>query len=134
MKVDTHPKICNICGGEVEFVENTKIYGNYLKYGKKSGWCYHCKKCGAVVGTHIKNPTEALGLLANKEMADARQKAHAMFDKFWKNKKQRTEAYQKLAIEMGVPEEECHFAYFDLEQLKKSYQILLRWWREKYDR
>ena len=37
------PKVCNICGGDVEYITNDKIYGK--KYG--SGYCYHCTKCGS---------------------------------------------------------------------------------------
>ena len=134
MKIDLFPKICNICGGEVEYVPLEDVYGHFLKHGKKSGYCYHCKKCGAKVGTHIDRPKEAYGLLANQEMADWRQRNHNMFDKFWKNREDRTKLYQKLAEEMGIPFEECHFGYFTLEELEKSYQILLKWWREKYDK
>ena len=112
----------------------TSIYGCKPKYTTGSPYAYHCTKCGAVVGTHKERPLEAMGLLANKEMADMRQKAHSMFDKFWKSQKQRTECYQRLADDMGIPFEECHFAFFTLEQLQKAYKILTKWWYEKYDR
>lgn len=134
MKIDLHPKICPLCGGRVEFVPVTRIYGQNLKFGEKSGFCYHCKKCDAIVGTHKNNPTEALGLLANKTIRELRIRNHNMFDKFWKNKAQRQECYLKLAKEMELTEEECHFAWFDEKELERSYQIMLRWWREKYDR
>lgn len=134
MKVDLHPKVCPICGGKVEYIRLRALYGDYLKYGEKSGFCYHCKNCDATVGTHKKNPTEALGLLANKETRGLRQRNHDMFDKFWKTKKERSVYYDKLAKEMGIAPEECHFAWFSKEELEQSYQIMLRWWREKYDR
>ena len=113
------PKVCNICGGEVELVLKTAIYGHNLRYNSGSPYLYHCKKCGATVGTHKTRPHVAMGLLANKEMAEMRQKAHDMFDKFWKNAKDRTVCYQKLAEEMKIPFEECHFARFTLEQIAK---------------
>lgn len=134
MKVNVFPKVCNICGGKVEYISTHKIFGRFLKYGEKSGFCYHCKECGAIVGTHADRPLEAYGLLANKEMRKMRQRNHDMFDKFWKNKQQRTKMYRKLAAEMDIPEEECHFGYFTEEELEKSYQIMLKWWRDKYDR
>jgi len=134
MKIDFYPKTCNICGGDVEYVRLTKVYGRHLKYGVKSGYCYHCKNCGATVGTHITEPRKAYGILANQEMATLRQRNHNMFDKMWKNRKQRTKLYQKLADEMGIEFENCHFGYFNVEELEKSYQILLKWWRNKYDR
>ena len=43
-----YPKTCNICGGEVIYTTNDKIYGK--RYG--SGYCYLCTNCGAYVGTH----------------------------------------------------------------------------------
>ena len=132
--IDLYPKTCPLCGGEVEYIEKTQLYGRFLKYDSGSPYLYHCKKCDARVGTHKDRPLEAMGMLANKEMADMRQKTHSFFDKFWKGQAQRTACYKKLAEEMGIPFEECHFAYFNLEQLKQAYEILLRWWREKYDR
>ena len=133
MKIDLFPKTCNICGGPVEYTTLERVYGHFLKYGKKSGHCYHCKSCGAVVGTHVDRPLEAYGLLANQEMAVLRQRNHDMFDHFWKNRAERTKMYKKLADAMGIPFEECHFGYFNVEELEKSYQILLKWWWEKYD-
>lgn len=35
--------------------------------------------------------------------------------------------YAKLAEEMGIPVEMCHFGYFDMEQLKRAYKILKKW-------
>ena len=137
MKVNTFPKLCNVCGGKVEFVPLTSVYGKNFKSDRGerfcSGYCYRCKDCGALVGTHKSNPREALGLLATPHMRELRVRNHAMFDKFWKDRSQRTKYYKKLANEMGIPFEECHFAWFTEEELEKSYQIMLRWWREKYD-
>ena len=132
--IDLHPTKCNICGGHVIYTEVAKVYGKRnLKY-QTSGYCYYCTKCRAIVGTHKARPDEAMGLLADKETCELRQKSHDLFDKLWKNKKERTEMYQKLADELGIPFEECHFAYFTKEQLKQIYSILVKLWREKYDR
>ena len=46
--IDLYPKVCNLCGGPVEYVSNAMIYGR--QYG--SGFCYRCQSCGAYVGTH----------------------------------------------------------------------------------
>lgn len=122
--IDLHPKICNLCGGEVIFTTNDNIYGR--KYG--SGWCYYCTNCGAYVGTHKPRPSEALGILANAEMRELKVKCHEIFDKKWKESKTRHHsrdlAYSRLAKKMGIPVEDCHFGYMNLEQLKKAYQIL----------
>lgn len=137
MSVDLHPTICNICGGEVEYIENSKIYGR--SYG--SGWCYHCKECDAYVGTHKPRPKEALGILANDEMKKWKQWCHREFDALWrgvpayikldgtkvkavKPKMSRGQAYAKLAKEMCISQRDCHFGYFDVQELKRAYAIL----------
>lgn len=132
--IDLHPTKCNICGGHVVYTEVAKVYGEKNLKFKSSGYCYHCINCGAIVGTHKNAPKDAMGILANKEMAEMRQKSHKLFDTLWKTRDQRTAMYQRLADELGIPFEECHFGYFDLEQLKKVYSILVKLWREKYDR
>lgn len=136
--VDLYPKTCNICGGEVEYLTIEQAYGPRARIRFQydtSGFCYRCTKCGAIVGTHKDRPLEALGLLADKEMAQLRQKAHKMFDKFWfgKGNDKRTECYEQLAKDMGIPCEECHFAYFTKEQLEQAYSILCKWFMEKYN-
>lgn len=135
--IDLQPTKCNLCGGEVEYITNDKIYGK--KYG--SGWCYHCKQCGAYVGTHKPRPREALGILANDEMRNWKQWCHNLFDRLWKGvpayvkadgtkvnrvkpKMSRTHAYYLLAKEMNIPLRECHFGYFDIPKLKRAYAIL----------
>ena len=133
--VDLHPKICNLCGGEVVFTSNSNIYGR--KYG--SGFCYLCMKCGAYVGTHRPYPKEALGILANAEMRKWKMRCHDIFDSMWKNKKggnkTRRALYAWLAKKLNIPVEDCHFGYFDLPTLKRAHTILLELWGNplKYD-
>lgn len=118
------PTVCNICGGEVEYVRNSEVYG----FSRGSGWCYRCKSCGAYVGTHVPRPKEALGVLADERMRMGKQFCHSLFDKRWvgaqNRRKARTEQYAWLAERMGIPVEECHFGYFGLEQLRQAYRIL----------
>lgn len=127
MKVNTRPTICNICGGEVIYTSNKIIYGR--EYG--SGKCYFCTNCNAYVGTHEPRPDEAYGLLADRKMRDMKKKCHALFDETWlhaKNRrKARKAAYQKLADRLGIPVEECHFGWFDMEMLENAYQIISTW-------
>lgn len=126
-KIDLQPTKCNLCGGKVIYISNAKLYGK--EYG--SGKCYFCTSCGAYVGTHKPRPMEALGLLADKEMRDLKMQCHDLFDKQWKDfpsKKERQDArslaYKNLADKLEIPIEECHFGYFDKEQLQKTYDIL----------
>lgn len=122
--IDLCPKRCNICGGEVVYTSNASIYGR--KYG--SGYCYLCMQCGAYVGTHKPWPKRALGILANKEMRDLKMQCHEIFDSFWRGKpkagKKRHDLYCWLAKEMNIPVEECHFGYFDQQQLEKALELL----------
>lgn len=124
--MNTQPEICNICGGKVEYITNDKIYGQ--KYG--SGYCYHCTNCGAYVGTHKERPKEALGLLADESMRKGKMMCHEIFDRQWRGKKdqakERKIAYKKLATQMGIKEQDCHFGYFDLKMLQKAYKVLMR--------
>ena len=122
--INLHPTTCNICGGKVILISNAKIYGR--EYG--SGLCYLCTECGARVGTHQPRPTEALGILANEEMRDMKMKCHSLFDEQWKNsrnkKDARAKAYSRLANQMHIKVADCHFGYFNMEQLTKAYEIL----------
>lgn len=125
--IDLYPKKCNICGGKVIYTTNARIYGK--EYG--SGKMYYCTKCHAHVGTHKPRPKEALGLLADAEMRKLKEECHELFDKKWKDKstsKQRHNArywaYVDLANKMGISVEECHFGWFDKEELLKALSIL----------
>lgn len=128
--MELNPTICNICGGKVVYVSNSKVYGK--QYG--SGFCYYCTKCGAYVGTHEPRPKEALGLLSNKEMRDKKMQCHEIFDRCWRNEQtgkqrhiKRSSCYKRLAESLGISLEECHFGYFDLETLNRAYEILKLW-------
>lgn len=124
MTVNIYPVVCNLCGGKVEYVSNSKIYGK--EYG--SGKCYLCTSCGAYVGTHKARPKEALGILADKEMRYLKMKCHELFDKKWNTARDRriarAKAYAALAEELGIPISECHFGYFDMDMLHRAYDIL----------
>lgn len=129
--MELKPTKCNICGKKtVIYTSNKVIYGK--EYG--SGKCYYCTNCGAYVGTHKPRPDEALGLLATKEMRDMKMRCHDLFDAMWRNienkkeqHKARNKAYKRLARELNIPVEECHFGWFDMNMLTKAYNILLKW-------
>lgn len=111
---------CNLCGGLVEFIPNSLIYGK--PYG--SGFAYRCTKCSAFVGTHKNSPEKPLGILADKEMRELRRKCHALFDKRWSNGRQRTVAYGWLAFRMGYQRGKCHFSWMDAKDLARALKIL----------
>lgn len=122
--INTHPTTCNICGGPVIYASNSRIYGR--EYG--SGFCYLCECCGAYVGTHKPRPKEALGLLADERMRRGKMMCHSLFDAMWRGKpkphKTRNKLYAWLAKQMGISISDCHFGYFDIDQLKEAYRIL----------
>ena len=121
-----YPTRCNLCGGIVRYGSNAEIYGT--EYG--SGKCYICSSCGAYVGTHKPRPKEALGLLANAEMRNAKRICHDRFDRLWKEKKharkKRDRLYQRMAEIMDIPLEMCHFGYFDMDMLRKAYLAIVQ--------
>lgn len=123
MTIDIHPKKCNLCGAEVDLVENKEIYGRSFGSGK----AYLCRGCGAYVGTHKGRNDVAMGILADAQMRRGKQCCHEIFDKHWKTRSQRTSAYRRLASEMDIPFQDCHFGYFDLEQLRRAYKIVKSW-------
>jgi len=125
--VDLYPTKCNLCGGKVIYVSNSRIYGR--EYG--SGKCYFCTSCGAYVGTHKPRPRQALGILGNVEMRNMKMKCHELFDQKWRNEPTsrkryiaRQKAYRQLAEKLNIPYNECHFGYFDMDMLHKAYEIL----------
>lgn len=122
---DIKPKKCPICGGVVKLVKSTAY---------KSGYMYECESCKARVGTFKKNPDIAMGTLADSETRKKRLEVHKLFDRFWKRSKGRTHLYYELAKELGVEYSDAHFGTMNMEQLLKAEQILLEWWRKKYDK
>ena len=53
---------------------------------------------------------------------------HALFDARWRGKpkarRKRDALYEWLAGQMGLPLADCHFGYFDLQQLRQAYRLL----------
>lgn len=118
------PKFCNLCGGKVRF-------NRCDREKSRSGFVYYCTQCHAWVSTSPRNPREALGELANKEMRKRRRDLHQWFDKLWRNKAEREMYYDRLAVALG--KNECHFSQMSMAELDKAEQIVKKWWLEKYD-
>lgn len=121
-----HPKTCWKCGGDVELVDNVVLYGS--RHG--AGLAYRCTKCGMHTGVH-KGTHTAVGVLADAEMRALRMQCHSFFDEFWIGAKdpmrRRRMMYERLAKDMGLRREDCHFGYFDKDQLLKARAIVTRW-------
>lgn len=58
--------------------------------------------------------------LATQETLAARRAAHAAFDPVWQEKlTSRSNAYKRLAAELGMTREECHISLMNEEQAKR---------------
>lgn len=122
MIVDLQPTKCNICGGVVKFVSNTRVYRG-RQYG--NGVCYLCMDCGAYVGTHKHTPHLALGILSDRQMRAKKIKCHELFDKHWRcGSVSRSKMYDWLAKELKIDRKDCHFGYFDMRMLSRAYNLL----------
>lgn len=57
----------------------------------------------------------------------AREAAHAAFDPLWltaKNRRlARKEAYARLAVALGIQEDYCHIAMFDVKQCRRVVEL-----------
>lgn len=116
------PTKCRYCGNEVVLTSNAEIYGK--EYG--NGKCYLCRNCRAFVGIHT-GTTIPLGTLANDELRKARNEAHKLFDKLWKQPTRimtRYEAYKWLANKMNLKIKETHIALFEIEQCNQVIELI----------
>lgn len=112
------PTICPHCGSDVDFVNNSKIYGK--EFGDWP-WAYLCrnKVCDSYIGVHS-GTRHALGTLADAPTRAARKTAHSAFDQIWKTKTmKRGEAYRWLAKELDIEPWRCHIGWFGVGYCKQ---------------
>lgn len=84
---------------------------------------YHCRPCGAYVGTH-KGTDKPLGRLANAELRKAKMRAHSAFDPIWREgNKSRKGAYKWLAKQLGIDGSECHIGMFDVDMCNRVVEL-----------
>lgn len=111
---------CPYCGRPAELVDSAEVYG-----GRSYGMIWVCRPCDAYVGCHKNSPRYApLGRLANAELREWKQRAHAVFDPLWQRKMQRDKCsksaarsagYQWLAGRLGIEVKDCHIGMFDVD-------------------
>lgn len=118
------PTTCRLCGAECKVVNNSTIYGK--PYGEWP-WAVLCTGCGAYVGLH---PFTAipLGTVALAPLREARKAAKRAFNPLWRNgaAMTRTEAYAWLAGELGLPVNECHIGWFEIDQCNAAIAAIQR--------
>lgn len=114
------PAVCPHCGDKVEIVGNETIYG---KPQGEWPWAYRCGSCGAYVGMHPYTNIP-LGTLATENLRKARVRAKQPFETWRLSRKlDRSTAYTTLADKLGIPVEECHFGWFDLQRCAQAESI-----------
>lgn len=96
---------CVECDKNVEpkVVSGSMVYPNSPKLAHDRFWmCNHCKN---FIGCHKnanKNKMKPLGVIANKELKQARIKIHQLIDPIWQNDKmKRGEVYAIISKELG---------------------------------
>lgn len=115
------PTECQHCGGAVEIVNNSEIYGR--SYGDWP-WAYLCRGCRAYVGMHPFTDIP-LGTLADEATREARKRAKAAFNPLWQDGgMKRTEAYAWLAGQLGIPVGETHIGWFDVATCERVVEII----------
>lgn len=123
-KRDARPVTCPYCNGVAELVGGEVIYPHRPDLEAKKFW--NCAPCHAYVGTHP-GTTNPLGRLADKELREAKQKAHAAFDPLWRRGQQhRNTAYAWLAEKMGKQEGKCHIGWMDVADCRRVVAICTR--------
>lgn len=110
---------CNYCGQHVEIVTGEEIYPHRPDLHSKQ--FYLCRDCDAYVGCHPNG--EPFGLLADFDLRTARIYAHAAFDKTWKGKIERHQAYRWLSQQMGLTSEAAHIGKFTKEQCQEVVRL-----------
>ena len=84
------------------------------KYGKR----YACPECDVVLWEGSTSTP------ADYETRQLRRKCHSLFDKRWKNNRERNDAYTTMAHIMGIKKEKTHFGMFNKEQCEEALKIL----------
>lgn len=130
-------QICPYCKGGTEYIDSSYVYG------RSYGMIYICKPCDAYVGTH-KGSNKALGRLANKELREAKKRAHYYFDQIAKtnliNKiwpkwipdiSNRNKAYKWLSMQLDIEEDFCHIGMMDVAQCTKVVEVCMPFLQQK---
>ena len=114
------PTICRYCGGLIRLVPAADVYGSSTeRLGMQNEYLYQCQNCNARVGCH-KGTTRPLGDVANEILRLKRIEAHQVFDAYWQKMHiSRTKAYQWLARELKLPEEDTHIGGFEIDTCQR---------------
>lgn len=120
--------ICDYCNNQAQLIGGNIIYPHRPDLHRLRFW--HCEPCNAYVGCH-KGTTRPLGRLANAELRQAKQEAHAAFDPLWKfhtfkdgyQTMTRTMAYKWLAEQLEIEVTVCHIGMMDVEMCRRVVEV-----------
>jgi len=124
-KRKSHKVFCCICNKNVYAL---KVKGDVI-YPHRSDLYekvfYQCQKCKGYVGSHGHGHNTPLGVIASKEIKNARQHIHKLIDPLWKSKRvKRGRIYKHLSRYMGF---EYHTAHLKtIEECRKVYKLSLK--------
>lgn len=88
---------------------------------------WKCDTCRNYVGCHHKTgtPTKPLGVIATKEILEARKKIHALLDPLWKNKRiKRGQVYAYVSNRLGYNYHNGEIR--TIEEARDVYKIVAR--------
>lgn len=127
--------LCSYCGMPTVLLESSAEI-----YGRDYGPVYRCPIGCGWVGTH-KNSSKfkALGRIANRELRQAKQAAHAAFDPLWRAKihrerckpgKARAAGYRWLAEQLGIDPSVCHIGMMNVEGCRRVVEVCRPYYRK----
>jgi hypothetical protein len=130
--------VCPYCDQHAELVTGNALYPHRPDLFGLEFW--HCDDCDAYVGCHkagawtyiggrkvVSDGTLPLGRLADAELRQAKQDAHAAFDPIWKSRGMtRRQAYEWLAKSLGISFVNCHIGMFDVDGCRAVVAIATR--------
>lgn len=113
---------CDYCERPADLVTGVVIYPHLPELADRQ--FYYCQPCQAWVGCH-QGGTGAvpMGRLANKELRQAKMKAHEAFDTAWRGRISRGRAYRWLAEQLGIDRRKAHIGMFDVAQCDRVVQL-----------
>ena len=116
---------CVECNKDVEpkLVTGAMVYPTCAKVAQDKYWM--CNSCKNFVGCHKnanKNKLRPLGIIANKELRQARIQIHKIIDPIWqKERMKRGEVYALISSELGY---QFHTAELrNLEEVNRVHEI-----------
>lgn len=122
MAVKMNMPVCPECNSIAELKRRKLITGN----NDDNEWVWVCKhypKCDTYVGCHP-STFRPLGTMAGYNLRQLRWRAHKSLDTSWRGGHMtRSEAYEELALALGVEEKDAHIGMLNKEQCEKVVEV-----------